>query len=672
MDTAQVKQRARWVASLILVVSLGALMAFASRPAFAAEGEASGTGASPAASDGSAVASAQQAGDSPSSKVDKTAPSKEGSAKESVSGSEAAGADKTEGLPEVDELPLHRFAVRATAEPVNFVLSVEKHLANRALKDDEFTFKAAKGGAYKIPAGSDLASKLQDDAVPREEKLHMAALDEVTYASSSLQPKVSPNTAQNNADGTVTFSAVTFDGSSLGTKAAQRQRGTIFCYKVTEKGPVTGLGTLVPGAAWDAAGSAVYDGVTYDDSVKKVYVYVYETTVKKQPVIKVMPLGLVSFPVDEETGDVNDAPQIGRGFVNVYGGAQVESYNGYVTLGSTPITDDEFSFEVHEVDSKGAEIDSQEVPCGADQGGVSGAAVPIIQNVTFTHPGTYYFAVRQIGPEGSSGSEDADEDDGWGANDDGSWESGDDWPWDDSDGDDSWDESWDDSADDGSEDGTDESDDPAVVETDDGTRIKLDMTSYLVKVEVTEDAGYTPVAKVTEVSKQEAGSEDWVSVSDGANSHAVVWNNEVLPKGDDEGEEGDGSDEDWGDWGDEDDWGSDDGDTAAHKGQHDKGSAGKARTVTKVKKVYVPQTVRATLGSKSLDAGASSSQAAHKATHQRLDGAAPRAQSEAGTVSGAPTAETIGLIAAVVVLALTTVAATAAALYFRRQLVHKR
>ncbi len=380
-------------------------------------------------------------------------------------------------------------AARALPEPASFTISGKKYLVGRALENGEFTFTLAPAGAYKVPAGSKLPGKLDDESsLTAAEKYDIVS--ELTYHHSNHQPMPASATAVNAADGTVAFGSLTFEHKAVGTSGTSRHEGTVYCYTIAERGPLDADGKPLPGATRDRLGSWVYEGVTYADTVKRAYLYVYE---ERDPDgvdrVHVVPLGDATF-----AGDPTSRATAGRGlgFKNTFNGATLAAFDGLVYLQGKPIDAGAFDFEVHEVSEDGKLIDHASVPCDATAGGTAGAEVPIIHDAVFTAPGKYFYAIHQAGTQAADGAR------------------------------------------------------SATAEVD-GEKVQLDGASYVVTVEVTEDAKGKLSAAITYVRKQEAGSARWVDVDLSENASPVVWDNKIVAADEGDGDasapdEGEGSD----------------------------------------------------------------------------------------------------------------------------------
>lgn len=70
----------------------------------------------------------------------------------------------------------------------------------------------------------------------------------------------------------------------------------MFCYTIAEQPPRNSNGELLDGVTRDPLGRYVYQGVTYDDSTKRVYLYVYQDVDGDgKPVLVLVPLGDATF-----------------------------------------------------------------------------------------------------------------------------------------------------------------------------------------------------------------------------------------------------------------------------------------------------------------------------------------------------------------------------------------
>lgn len=435
-----------------------------------------GEGASPAS--GTSVPSAAEAagGNTVDAAADKAA---------GTSAAADAAAEKvTDSSAAADDTAAH-----ALPEPASFIISGKKYLVGRALENGEFTFTLAPAGAYKVPAGSKLPGKLDDESsLTAAEKYDIVS--ELTYHHSNHQPMPASSMAVNAADGTVAFGPLTFEDKAVGTSGTSRHEGTVYCYTIAERGPLDASGKPLPGATRDRLGRWVYEGVTYSDHVKRAYLYVYE---ERDPDgvdrVHVVPLGDATF-----AGDPTARATAGRGlgFKNTFNGATLAAFDGLVYLEGKPIDAGAFDFEVHEVSEDGKLVDHATVPCDATVGGTTGAEVPIIHDAVFTAPGKYFYAIHQAGAQAADGAR-------------------------------------------------------STTAEVDGEKVQLDGASYVVTVQVTEGADGKLSAAITYVRKQEAGATRWVDVDLSENASPVVWDNKIVAA--DEGndnasmpDEGEGSD----------------------------------------------------------------------------------------------------------------------------------
>lgn len=279
------------------------------------------------------------------------------------------------------------------AQPASFAITGMKYLQGRSLAAGEFTFRLGVAGVASIPPQSDLPKKLrQGSSLSAAEKYELVTEADLTYYPSATQPAPSDITVENAADGTVAFEPLVFDATSVGETATQRHQGAIFCYTIAELPPRNADGTLKDGVTRDALGRYVYRGVTYDNSVKRVYLYAYETgDDSSNPEIAVVPLGDAAFagaPLKSAVGS-------GMGFVNTFNGAVLDSYRGAVSLDGDAIASGEFNFAVREVGEDGKLIDEHEVSCEASKGGHA-APIQLIADATYDEPGRFFYAVSQI------------------------------------------------------------------------------------------------------------------------------------------------------------------------------------------------------------------------------------------------------------------------------------
>lgn len=279
------------------------------------------------------------------------------------------------------------------AQPASFAITGMKYLQGRSLAAGEFTFRLGVAGVASIPPQSDLPKKLrQGSSLSAAEKYELVTEADLTYYPSATQPAPSDITVENAADGSVAFEPLVFDATSVGETATQRHQGAIFCYTIAELPPRNADGTLKDGVTRDALGRYVYRGVTYDNSVKRVYLYAYETgSDSNNPEIAVVPLGDAAFagaPLKSAVGS-------GMGFVNIFNGAVLDSYRGAVSLDGDAIASGEFNFAVREVGEDGKLIDEHEVSCEASEGGHA-APIQLIADATYDEPGRFFYAVSQI------------------------------------------------------------------------------------------------------------------------------------------------------------------------------------------------------------------------------------------------------------------------------------
>lgn len=308
----------------------------------------------------------------------------------------AQGAGKARAAGEARAAQTAAAAAKATptaVTPATFTISGMKFLEGRALEAGEFTFKLAPAGAARVSARSDLPRKLRPPSTLTDaEKYELVAHGDLVYYPSALQPMPASDTTQNNADGQVSFGPLTFDLSCLGETSTQRHQGTVFCYTVAEEPPRNADGTLADGVTKDERGRCVYQGVTYDDSVKRIYIYAYETGDDSgNPEIEIIPLGDATFDAHPAKAGAG----LGAGFLNVFNGAVLESYDGAVYLADEPITAGEFNFEVREVAEDGTILDDLSVPCEAAENGSEGAGVRLITDEVYGEPGRFFYTVRQ-------------------------------------------------------------------------------------------------------------------------------------------------------------------------------------------------------------------------------------------------------------------------------------
>lgn len=304
--------------------------------------------------------------------------------------------DPPDQLPGESQLPLQeKVTSSGNVKPATFTISGKKYLVGRPLKAGEFSFSIAEAGAYKVPERSDLPKQLKSNTLTPDEKYQLVAYSGFDYHPNSLQPLPNPSTVTNAADGTVAFPSITIEGKALGETATSRHHGIVFCYNIVEQPPRDADGQLLEGVTKDAQGRYVYQGVTYDDCVKHLYLYAYETVNEdRSSSVAIIPLGDATF----DGVPVRTASGKGVGFRNSFSGALLESYDGLVFLEGEAIAAGEFNFDVHEVTETGSLIDDQHVACAAGAGGAQGAEVPVISDATFDKAGTYYFAVSQQAP----------------------------------------------------------------------------------------------------------------------------------------------------------------------------------------------------------------------------------------------------------------------------------
>lgn len=285
-------------------------------------------------------------------------------------------------------------AMAATASPLSFTVSGKKFLEGRSLSAGEFTFTIAAAGAARVPAASSLPNQLRPPStLTDDEKYELVANGGLVYYPLAQQPMPASATTTNNADGEVSFGPLTFDLTCLGESGTQRHQGTVFCYTVTEQPPRNADGSLKDGVTRDELGRYVYQGVTYDDSVKRVYLYVYETGDDSgNPEIAVIPLGSATF--NDEPVKAIEKP--GEGFLNVFNGAVLDAFDGAVYLAGEPISAGEFNFDVKEVAEDGTVIDDHAVSCEAAENGSDGAGVHLIADEIYGQPGRFFYAVTQL------------------------------------------------------------------------------------------------------------------------------------------------------------------------------------------------------------------------------------------------------------------------------------
>lgn len=317
---------------------------------------------------------------------------------------DAKAAAQPEDLPGAYQLPLVRKAPKATMPaPVSFTVSGKKYLEGRSLRTGEFSFHMAAAGAAKVTDGSDLAKQLQQGSgLSDAAKYELVAHGGLTYYPSATQPVPSSSVVANTADGDVTFPTLTFDGTAVGETATRRHGGTVFCYTIAEQPPRNSNGELLDGVTRDPLGRYVYQGVTYDDSTKRVYLYVYQDVDGDgKPVLVLVPLGDATF--DAMPG--RSASGAGVGFLNLYRGTRLDAYDGAVYLEGQPIAAGEFRFDVRKVAEDGSVLDEQSVACDGTEGGTVGAEVPVIRDHVYDNAGRFFYAVNQMAPEKSAPSD---------------------------------------------------------------------------------------------------------------------------------------------------------------------------------------------------------------------------------------------------------------------------
>lgn len=240
----------------------------------------------------------------------------------------AAGATSTAGAANATS--------SAAPEPASFTVSGKKYLEGRALKAGEFSFTMVPVGVYTLPMGSPLIAQLRSSTLSAAEKYELVAHGGLSYTDSPTQPVPAQSVVTNQADGTVEFAPLTFDEATLGKFATRRYAGTVFCYAVAEQAPRTADGTLTAGATENADGRCVFKGVTYDNSVKRVYLYVYETGDDGMNChIEIVPLGDATFDTATDT----PATGQGDGFRNVYVAAADDSSSDEGTTDAPSATD---------------------------------------------------------------------------------------------------------------------------------------------------------------------------------------------------------------------------------------------------------------------------------------------------------------------------------------------
>ena len=374
----------RWAAVACAALMASVLCVLVAPVAFAAEPAAEGSAASSAAAASSVPTKTAEAPLAASPSADPA------TARPTTADPAQAG---TSDLPDHHRLPLVK-AASGTIAPASFTISGMKYLEGRPLAAGEFSFRLGEGGAALVPGASDLAYKLrQGSSLSDDEKYQLIMESGLTFYPSSVQPMPASSVAVNASDGTVAFAPITFSGASLGATATQRHQGTIFSYSVAEQVPRNADGSLKDGVTRDASGRYVYQGVAYDDSVKRIYIYAYESVdAAGASSVALVPLGDAIF----DQGPGRAAPGAGRGFVNVFKGTVLESYDGAVSWDGNPIAAGEFSFDVREVAEDGTVLDNAEVGCEASDGGEQTAAVPLISNARFDGPGRFFYAVKQV------------------------------------------------------------------------------------------------------------------------------------------------------------------------------------------------------------------------------------------------------------------------------------
>lgn len=305
-----------------------------------------------------------------------------------------AFAEEADGLPGRLGMPLTAAAAGSQPEPVSFTISGMKYLEGRPLAAGEFSFRLAAAGVSSLPAGSNLPRQLRSSALSDAEKYELVAHGDLTYYPESDQPMPASALAQNNAGGAVAFGSLAFNSALLGKTATERSVGRVFCYTVAEQVPRNPDGSLKDGVTRDERGHYVYQGVTYDDSVKRIYLYVYQTAdAGGSPVLAVLPLGDATFD-DRPAKPTSGA---GQGFLNIFNGAVLDRFDGAVLLDGESISAGEFTFSVREVAEDGTIIESGTVPCAAAASGSEGASVRLIDGAVFDGPGRFFYAVKQTG-----------------------------------------------------------------------------------------------------------------------------------------------------------------------------------------------------------------------------------------------------------------------------------
>lgn len=332
--------------------------------------------------------------------ADSTQAKGESATKASAPTKDASSAE-AEDLPGTYQLPLRAKASRETMPtPATFTISGKKFLQGRTLKAGEFTFHIALAGVAQVPMKNDLPSKLgPNSSLSDAEKYELAAHSGLVYHPSSTQPVPSSTYVTNTADGDVVFPSLTFDGAAVGETATIRHLGAIFCYTIAEMPPRNSSGELLDGVTRDNLGRYIYQGVTYDDAVKRVYLYVYQTTgADGAPALAVVPLGDATF--GKMPG--RTASGAGVGFLNVFHGTQIDAYDGVVYLEGQPIAAGEFRFEVRKVSESGKVLDEQSVACDGTEDGAVGAEVPVIRDHVYEQAGRFFYAVSQTAAEKSA------------------------------------------------------------------------------------------------------------------------------------------------------------------------------------------------------------------------------------------------------------------------------
>lgn len=230
--------------------------------------------------------------------------------------------DVTDPLPGSEKLPL-RSAQNTTATapasaptPASLTVCGMKYLEGRALKAGEFSFTMIPSGVYALPINSPLVAQLrQGSSLSAAEKYELVAHGGLAYVSSDTQPQPAASTVSNAADGSITFSPLVFDAASLGKNATRRYAGSVFSYTIAEVVPRNADGTMKDGVVKDDEDRAVYQGITYDNAVKRVYIYAYQAGDSATDAhIEIVPLGDDVFsgkPEKSVTGQ-------GDGFLNYY------------------------------------------------------------------------------------------------------------------------------------------------------------------------------------------------------------------------------------------------------------------------------------------------------------------------------------------------------------------